>query len=643
MSSHPEVNTASTPAATAAVAESRESFVAPTRDEGYARPARKGPAPATGIYTLGDGVMRAERTAPYQRQSYDPVYRPLRIFTRDPATSVSAGAVALVNLAFEPLSPGPEGAVFRIEGPAEPLDLNNPAILIVNGLTPGMSDPQFRKVMVYAVCTSVYASFRAALGRYVSWGFDRPGIGPIKLIVRPDAFEGENAFYEKRDGTLSFGYYKGDKSKTVGNNLPGGMYYTSLSHDVVAHEVTHALLDGLRSHFTFPSGPDVPAFHEALADLVAFFQRFTYAEVVRAAIREAGTDLARSAMLTNIAEQFGQTTTGAGALRTIAEIPRGNEPLRVYGEDIEPHKRGSVLTAAVFDAFNTVFRRKAAPYIRLATDGRGVLPPGQMPVDLQEVLAKTASKLAGQFLSILIRSIDYCPPVDIRFGDFLRAMITADRDLVPDDKYAYREAIIDAFRRRSIFPLSVDNLSEDALIWRPARVAIDPISGLNFANLRFRGDPQHPAGRAELNRQARCLGEVVCSDGLAEEFGLLSPREALKRGLRLGLPCIQSIRSSRRVGPDGQIAFDLVAEMTQWQTVEHEGALMPFLGGATVILGPDGEVRYVISKSVMSESRIKHQAGFLRSELGAALWEQTRGGLRPQSEMLRLVHKQAVP
>src|ERR1019366_86189 len=310
------------------------------------------------------------------------------------------------------------------------------------------------------------------------------------------------------------GYYEGDKAKTRGNNLPGGTFYTSLSHDVVAHEVTHSLLDGLRSSFTVPTGPDVPAFHEALADLVAFFQRFSYAGVVRSAIHEAGADLGNSRMLTNIAEQFGQTTSGNRALRTIAEIPRRGEPLRHYGDDVEPHRRGSVLTGAVFEAFSTIFRRKTEPYINLATNGTGVLPPGQMPADLRELLAKSASNLASQFLSILIRSIDYCPPVDIRFGDFLRAMITADRDLVPDDKYAYREAIIDAFRRRSIFPLSVDNLSEDALIWRPARVRIDPIIGLNFANLRFRGDPQHPASAKELRRQARCLGEVVCDDRL---------------------------------------------------------------------------------------------------------------------------------
>lgn len=628
-------NLPSTPAATAAQAESREGVQRtdspPTGEKLAAQPC--------GAYLLGEGLTRAERISPYERKGSDPVYRPLRIFTRDPATSVLAGAVSLVNLPWEPLQPGPEGALFRVEGPELPLDLDRSDLLLSSGIAPTMSDPQFRKQMVYAVCTSVYGSFRAALGRYVAWGFDSRGNGTLKLTVRPDAFEGENAYYEKRDGTLSFGYYAGDKTKTRGNNLPGGKFYTSLSHDVVAHEVTHAMLDGLRSNFTIPTGSDVPAFHEALADLVAFFQRFSYQGVVRAAIRESGADLSKSAILTDIAEQFGQTTSGSSALRTIAEIRGSGEPPRVYGEDTEPHKRGSVLTAAVFEAFNTIFRRKTAPFIRLATNGTGILPRGQMPADLQELLAKSASKLASEFLSILIRAIDYCPPVDIRFGDFLRAMITADHDLVPDDPFAYREALIDAFRRRSIFPVSVDNLSEDALIWRPARKRIDPIPGLNFANLRFRGDPQNAAGAAELRRQARCLGDVICQPELASEFGLISPVDAERAGVQADLPCIQSIRSSRRIGPDGQVAFDLVAEVTQRQAVLHRGRPMPFLGGATVIIGPHGEVRYVISKSVMSTIRIGDQSAFIDSASGQAFWETTRSGMRPNPQMFRIVHQ----
>src|SRR5262249_42558943 len=87
--------------------------------------------------------------------------------------------------------------------------------------------------------------------------------------------------------------------------------------------------------------------------------------------------------------------------------------------------------------------------------------------ELLEVLAHTASRLASHFLSICIRAIDYCPPVDLEFGEYLRALITADYNLVPDDPWAYREALIEAFARRRIFARNVETMSEDALLWRP--------------------------------------------------------------------------------------------------------------------------------------------------------------------------------
>ena len=49
-----------------------------------------------------------------------------------------------------------------------------------------------------------------------------------------------------------------------------------------------------------------------------------------------------------------------------------------------------------------------------------------------------------------IRALDYCPPVNLEFGDYLRAIITADRDLIRDDNSGYRVAFIDAFREREI-------------------------------------------------------------------------------------------------------------------------------------------------------------------------------------------------
>ena len=103
---------------------------------------------------------------------------------------------------------------------------------------------------------------------------------------------------------------------------------------------------------------------------------------------------------------------------------------------------GTVLLRAVFDAFRWVYANKTA---RL----RALAPPAgiRMPAELIDLLVIAAEKLASQFLNILIRAVDYCPAVDLKLGEYLRAIVTADFDLVPDDPWAYREAFVRAFRR----------------------------------------------------------------------------------------------------------------------------------------------------------------------------------------------------
>jgi hypothetical protein len=64
-----------------------------------------------------------------------------------------------------------------------------------------------------------------------------------------------------------------------------------------------------------------------------------------------------------------------------------------------------------------------------------------------------------------IRAIDYCPPVDITFGDFLRGVITADIDYAPDDTAGYRTVFIQSFREWGIHPRGVTSMAPDALKW----------------------------------------------------------------------------------------------------------------------------------------------------------------------------------
>jgi hypothetical protein len=298
-----------------------------------------------------------------------------------------------------------------------------------------------------------------------------------------------------------------------------------------------------------------------------------------------------------------------------------------------------MLIGAVFEAFLTVYRRKAARILRLATGGSGILPEGDLHPDLVDALAEKASSLAEQFLTICIRAVDYCPPVDLTFGEFLRAVITADYDLVPDDPWGYREAWIDAFWRRGIYPSGVPSLSEDALLWRPPLAGTTPVAELSFGRLAFDTDPTEVANEEALVDQAARLGAYLTDPDHLRRLHLDIPNADPGRGELIDPPCIHSIRPSRRVGPDGQVIFDLVAEVTQCRTVRSpDGVPMLFYGGATLILGPTGHIRYVIAKSTGSQRRLARQQKFVASAAGQRFWTTDGNGHQPRPSQFRLLH-----
>ena len=93
----------------------------------------------------------------------------------------------------------------------------------------------------------------------------------------PHAFADSNAYYSKDNRGIYFGYFPGND---------GGLVYTCLSHDVITHEATHALIDGLRETYTVPSHPDQAGFHEGFADVVALLSVFGLRDVVGSLLPE---------------------------------------------------------------------------------------------------------------------------------------------------------------------------------------------------------------------------------------------------------------------------------------------------------------------------------------------------------------------
>src|SRR4029450_5035432 len=100
-------------------------------------------------------------------------------------------------------------------------------------------------------------------------------------------------------------------------------------------------------------------------------------------------------------------------------------------------------------------RRSASlvPALRpIATRGTGVLPQGYVHPDLVNRFTLEGVRSARHVLDMCVRALDYMPPVEAACGDFLRAVLTADADLAPEDDRGYRVAFADAFRSYGIGP-----------------------------------------------------------------------------------------------------------------------------------------------------------------------------------------------
>lgn len=563
-----------------------------------------------------------------------PPYRKLRGYVLDPSLSTELSHVEISETTYkvlwEPeLEVGPKGEYIEVvdfnyseDTRYIPVDLNARDILAQDGLAPSEGNAQFHQQMVYAVAMATIAHFEAALGRPAQWA-DDDGDFVQRLKLFPHAMRDKNAFYSPERKAVMFGYFNAEANDPAGQ-YPGGMVYTCLSHDIIAHEVTHALLDGMHRGFREPSNPDVLAFHEAFADIVALFQQFSHTEVVKSQLASVRGALEMESLLGNLARQFGKATTGHAALRSayLKFTPQGSQSLQpdptAYQAATEPHDRGAVLLAAVFSAFIAMYRNRTADLVRLATSGSGILPLGALHPDLVNRLFKEVAKASQHVLGMCIRALDYCPPVDITFGDFLRALITADCDTAPDDGLHYRTAFIESFRKWGIYPRRLPTLSIETLRWQPPQIKRMPALRRIFDFLsRFIGQNEFAATRRDLFEQTQ-----RCKRELREELDriLSDPAVSYDLAAALGLNpkldyTIARVRFSRKVSPNGDLNPSVIVAVTQES--ELDGGAIPFRGGATLVVDlRDSSIRYCITKNMNNSERQDRQREYARQFAG---------------------------
>ncbi len=272
---------------------------------------------------------------------------------------------------------------------------------------------QFHQVNVWAIVTRVLDFFEdpEALGRCIPWAFSGN-----RLIVVPHAGYGKNAFYDRRSKTLQF-YYFGTEQKPV---------FTCLSHDIIAHETGHAILDGVRPYYNEISSFQTSAFHEFVADLSAILVAMRNNDIRHVLAEATKGDLTKDTLVAHVAEEFGKHVVDREFLRT------ARNPLKMskVTREQSPHYNSQVLTGAMFD----ILRRLAGNYM-----------------EKRKKTAKQALWYAiGRMTRVALQPLDYCPPVDIQFEDYANAVLRRDRLSDPRDPQGYRDIMREVFRERQI-------------------------------------------------------------------------------------------------------------------------------------------------------------------------------------------------
>ena len=601
-----------------------------------------------------------------------PPFRRLRAYALDPSLSLRLETSTINHTVMEvrweaPLLPGPRGEYVEVVDydPAsgcwyQPVDLDAIQALAQDGFAPSLGNPQFHQQMVYAVAMKTVSSFEQALGRRVQWSArltDSPNGAGMReeyvgaLRIYPHALRAANAYYSPDKKALLFGYFQG----------PTGTVFSCLSQDIIAHETTHALLDGMHRRYVEDNNADTLAFHEGFADLVALFQHFTLGDVLRHQLASTRGDLETPSLLGELAQEFGEATGRYGALRSaIGAIdadgvwrPVIPDPQRLR-EAVEPHDRGAILVSAVFAAFLAIYKQRARHVFALATGGSGVLPTGALTPCVIDALAEEATKTARHFLNMCIRALDYCPPFDITFGDYLRALITADYDMILDDRHGYRIALIESFRRWGIIPQGIKALSEEQLRWTNAKDEY-PAGGLALGIVASQlksllADALFQRQRPKLFdtlRTARAqVHELLQRSLIMQSSVSRSEREAFSRitGLNLlpgsSLPGRRSQRNGQpkfevhavqpalRVTPDGRISKQLIITVTQQlrdvlvDPEDPESPSFDFRGGSTLIFDLADEtpvLRYAITRPIDDAERLAAVRAYKRARTDGAL------------------------
>jgi hypothetical protein len=291
-----------------------------------------------------------------------------------------------------------------------------------------IDNPYFHQVNTFAVVSSTLDLVEEEIGHPIYW---KDG-GPLE--VRPHAFQGMNAFYVPNPPSLNFGFFSSPFRRQP--------VWTCLSHDVVAHELGHAILDSFRPYYFFSSDLDPAALHESFSDLLAMFAALQYPDVVKQLFKDTKGDMRHPSLLTRMAEEFGKGIAGA----SIPYLRSALEGATYLNAAKEPHARSSTWTAAIYEILE-----------RLVTISHPNGFSGKTGfTEFCEALVKASRWVKG----MLLRSLHYTSPASVTMPMLAQLIYIADARVYPDDS-KFRDIAKEVFQKWELWNEQFDLTAPD--------------------------------------------------------------------------------------------------------------------------------------------------------------------------------------
>ena len=423
-----------------------------------------------------------------------------------------------LRVPVERIGPGPRSARFDVivRRPGEKpfsLDLGSPTPPWMirdqqppDNLTALLEDTRFLAQQVYAVAASTLALFESTLGRRMGWF----GGGRLTINAYDSVSYGESGYF--RDlGLIRFGHKRDSRSTKA---VP-----LALFPDLVAHEVTHAIVDGYRPKWAdADADADQFALHEAIADLVALLSVFSTRTLVEQLfITSAGDSLDLDALDEELL-RGNLFRLGDGLFKHREIRPELTNVIAADWRTLrDPHARGWAIVQVMLRVVSRLWLQRLD------------LPGGRS--SLYQV-AQAGSSVGRQVLSMLIRSLGYMAPVDVTWEDLLRGILAADTTVVPDDDLDYRGTVVNAFA--------------EAGIKLPAPTDLSGVSA--FVGLRY------PIRLAALSSDPEEIVRFLWENPILLAAAKIDPTRQIS---------VERVRPTLRVGPDGFVVSEIGATFTQ--------------------------------------------------------------------------------